>query len=50
MIERLKEVTQPEQIMRLKAASAGVLQDWRQKADPVEGLRQALAAVAPNVP
>jgi glycosyltransferase involved in cell wall biosynthesis len=50
MIERLKEITQPEQTMRLKAASAGVLQGWRQKADPVEGMRQALAVVAHNVP
>jgi glycosyltransferase involved in cell wall biosynthesis len=39
---RLLEVTDPAQIDRMKSASAGVLQAWREKADPVEGVRRAL--------
>ena len=42
LTERLLEVTDPSRIEGLKAGSAGVLREWRAKADPVNGLRQAL--------
>jgi glycosyltransferase involved in cell wall biosynthesis len=40
----LCDVTSPNQCERMKAASAAVLADWRRLADPVHGLRLALAA------
>lgn len=42
--ERLRKVTDPANIDRMKAASPGILEQWCAKADPVRGLRQALAA------
>jgi len=42
LADRLLEVTDESQIELLKANSAGVLNDWRATADPVNGLRQAL--------
>jgi glycosyltransferase involved in cell wall biosynthesis len=39
---RLLEVTDPANVDRMKAASAGVLADWRARGDPVQGLRRAL--------
>ena len=44
LTERLMFVTEPERIETLKAGSAAVLAEWRKVADPVEGLRQALAS------
>jgi glycosyltransferase involved in cell wall biosynthesis len=38
----LLDVTDPARADTMKAASAGVLADWRRAADPVHGLRQAL--------
>jgi glycosyltransferase involved in cell wall biosynthesis len=38
----LLEVTDPEKVERMKAASADVLADWRRRADPIQGLRGAL--------
>ncbi|HEV8293538.1 MAG TPA: glycosyltransferase [Tepidisphaeraceae bacterium] len=40
--DRLLEVTDESRVEHFKAASAGVLSDWRMTADPVNGLRQAL--------
>lgn len=40
----LLHVTDPAHIDRLKAGSATVLADWRNRADPVDGLRKALTA------
>jgi glycosyltransferase involved in cell wall biosynthesis len=42
-IEILARVTDAAQIERLKAGSSVVLEDWRQRGDPVDGLRRALA-------
>ncbi|WP_428940428.1 glycosyltransferase family 4 protein [Fontivita pretiosa] len=42
LTQRLREVTDPARIDTLKAASPRVLAEWRQRADPVEGLRRAL--------
>jgi glycosyltransferase involved in cell wall biosynthesis len=44
LTECLLDVTQPERTAAMKAASPMVLAEWRQRADPVEGLRQALHA------
>jgi len=38
----LRDVTDPERIAVFKASSLRVLAEWRQRADPVKGLRQAL--------
>jgi glycosyltransferase involved in cell wall biosynthesis len=38
----LLDVTDPTNTDRMKAASAGVLADWRRRGDPVQGLRRAL--------
>ena len=43
--QAILEVTDPVNIDRLKAGSAGVLQDWRAQGDPVAGLAAALRAV-----
>jgi glycosyltransferase involved in cell wall biosynthesis len=42
LIRALLEVTEASVTDRMKAASAGILADWRQRGDPVEGLRHAL--------
>lgn len=42
--ECLSDVTSPERCERMKAAAATVLADWRRRADPVSGLKEALAA------
>ncbi|MFM8331380.1 MAG: glycosyltransferase family 4 protein [Candidatus Methylumidiphilus sp.] len=39
---RLQEATSPDRIDSLKSASAAVLQAWRDKADPIAGVRSAL--------
>jgi glycosyltransferase involved in cell wall biosynthesis len=39
----LFDVTDPNKIDAMKSASATVLADWRKRADPVQGLRDALA-------
>jgi glycosyltransferase involved in cell wall biosynthesis len=39
----LLDVTDGARIKAIKSASSGVLADWRQRGDPVNGLRQALA-------
>jgi glycosyltransferase involved in cell wall biosynthesis len=41
----LLEVTDPAAIDGRRAASAAVLDDWRRRADPVRGLRDALGSV-----
>lgn len=43
LVAALRTVTAAGSIDRLKAGSAGVLADWRRVADPVEGVRRALA-------
>lgn len=45
----LLEVTAPGRVETFRAASPGVLCDWRRRADPVAGLRAALASVGLNV-
>jgi glycosyltransferase involved in cell wall biosynthesis len=40
----LLDATDPNKIDAMKSASAMVLADWRKRADPVQGLRDALAA------
>ena len=42
LIVALRDVTDPANADRMKAASALVLADWRRRADPVAGLRGAL--------
>lgn len=39
---RLLEATSPDRIDNMKSASAAVLQAWRDKADPIAGVRSAL--------
>jgi hypothetical protein len=39
----LLDVTSPGKTDAMKAASAQILADWRQRGDPVAGLRKALA-------
>ena len=46
LTESLLDVTDPAKTDAMKAASGAVLADWRREADPVEGLRQALARSA----
>jgi glycosyltransferase involved in cell wall biosynthesis len=41
LTNKLRTVTGPDQA-KFAAGSAGVLADWRHKADPVEGIRIAL--------
>lgn len=45
-LEKLKEclldVTDPARIDSMKQASAAVLADWRERGDPIKGLRQVL--------
>jgi glycosyltransferase involved in cell wall biosynthesis len=40
----LLEVTDSGRIENMKSASSGVLKEWRERGDPVEGLRKAMAA------
>lgn len=42
MAAAVRRATEPGRVEALKAASAGVLADWRERADPVEGVRKAL--------
>ena len=42
LTEALLEVTTPNRIERMRAGSVSVLADWRQRGDPVQGLRRAL--------
>jgi glycosyltransferase involved in cell wall biosynthesis len=42
LAECLLDVTDPTRVDAMKAASPGVLADWRRAADPIEGLRQGL--------
>jgi glycosyltransferase involved in cell wall biosynthesis len=42
LVSALRDVMQPENLSRMKAASLRVLEDWRHRGDPVDGLRQAL--------
>ena len=39
----LLDATAPARIDLMKVASAGVLDDWRRRGDPIDGLRRALA-------
>lgn len=45
LAECLREVTAPDNLARMKAASKVVLAEWRAKADPIAGLRRALGSV-----
>ena len=45
LVDRLRTVTAADRVDGFKAASAGVLAEWRRTADPVDGLRRALTAV-----
>ena len=42
LTDALLDVTDASRIAALKAASAGILADWRRRGDPVLGLRQAM--------
>jgi glycosyltransferase involved in cell wall biosynthesis len=42
LTEAMLDVTAPKRIDQMKASSAMVLADWRERGDPVEGLRKAL--------
>ncbi|HEV2295335.1 MAG TPA: glycosyltransferase family 4 protein [Tepidisphaeraceae bacterium] len=42
LVRCLNDVTQPDRVDALKAASARVLADWRRIGDPIAGLRNAL--------
>jgi glycosyltransferase involved in cell wall biosynthesis len=42
LVDRLLDVTRPGRADTMKSAAAGVLADWRRRADPIEGMRQAL--------
>ncbi len=44
LVDCLRDVTTAGVTDRMRAASAGVLADWRRRGDPVAGLRQALVA------
>lgn len=44
LADRLRKTTDPANIDRMKAASPGILAEWCAKADPIRGLRQALAS------
>ena len=45
LLSALRRVTDPDRIDQYKAASSGVLADWQQRGDPVEGIRRALRHV-----
>jgi glycosyltransferase involved in cell wall biosynthesis len=45
LVTALSEVTNAERVAGLKANSRVVLDDWRRRGDPVEGLRRALISV-----
>ncbi len=45
LINCIKDVTLPETLAAMKAASPAVLADWRRRGDPVNGLRAALRSV-----
>jgi glycosyltransferase involved in cell wall biosynthesis len=45
LVTALREVTDPLNIDRMKAASPVLLANWRAKTDPVDGLRRALRSV-----
>jgi hypothetical protein len=45
LIDALLHVTDPARVDTLKSGSRPVLEEWRRKADPVQGLRQALRHV-----
>jgi glycosyltransferase involved in cell wall biosynthesis len=45
LLMALREVTEPLNIDRMKAASPTILAAWRARMDPVSGLRQALRSV-----
>jgi glycosyltransferase involved in cell wall biosynthesis len=40
----LKDATDPDKLRDYKIASAGVLADWRDRGDPVKGIRKAMVA------
>jgi glycosyltransferase involved in cell wall biosynthesis len=42
LAECLRDVTLPQNLTRYRAAAPRVLAEWREKADPIAGLRQAL--------
>jgi glycosyltransferase involved in cell wall biosynthesis len=44
LLECLVDVTDPGRIDRMKAASTGILTEWRKHSDPVSGLRSALVS------
>ncbi len=52
LVKALLDVTDPENTVRYKQASAQVLADWRERGDPVEGVRNALrhAGLLPPAP
>jgi glycosyltransferase involved in cell wall biosynthesis len=43
LTECLLDVTRPDRIDAMRAASPMILQDWRRRADPIQELRRALA-------
>jgi glycosyltransferase involved in cell wall biosynthesis len=47
LLSALREVTDPLNIDRMKAASPMVLAAWRARMDPIGGLRQAVRSVVP---
>lgn len=45
LVEALLDVTNPQNIDRMRAAAPARLADWRRRGDPVVGIRKALASV-----
>lgn len=45
LVQKLHSATAPERINALRAGSAPVLAEWRERGDPIAGLRNALRAV-----
>jgi glycosyltransferase involved in cell wall biosynthesis len=44
LVQALRQVTEPQTLARMQYASAQILAEWRQAADPVRGVRAALIA------
>ena len=50
LAQAMREVLQPDNLPRMKAASHRVLASWRARADPVVGMRTALARAGVLIP
>jgi glycosyltransferase involved in cell wall biosynthesis len=43
LVECMRDASDPANLERYRSASAGILADWRERGDPIKGLRKALA-------